>query len=870
MTTTWTLSGVLQVLADRGEHPAMILAGESELAVTASASLAADVVGLAHRLREFGLARGERVAVCGPSSPEWIVVALAVIAAGGVMVPFDDEWDPHQFDAALAASGVRLLFAACARLQAARTTIMRHGLRTLRLDGSADDPSGWRALPPAEPAPLPEPALNTPIILAWTSGTTGMPKIFPLTLENIATNIEALVTQHIADGSDRALLPLPLYHVYPFIVGVLTTLTIGTTVVLPTGTSGPLIIKALRSSEATVVIGVPRLYEAIINLIDVRMMERGALLRLLWRGLIAASARLDRTGLHVGRMLFAPIRRSIAPRLRLLVAGGARMEATVEERLTALGWLVLSGYGLAETASIFTANLPGDRRAGSAGKPLGDGAVRIAEPDPAGVGEVQLHGPAVTSGYLNNPAANAASFTADGWFRTGDVGYVDPDGFLFITGRANEILVLGGGKKISPEDLEKHYTAPGIAELAVLEVGGALVALVRPDVEALRARRVTNLRDGVDVALTQQAQDLPSYEHLAGFALTEIPLPRTQLGKLRRFMLPPIYTAVLAGVVKREARPLSDDDLALLRDPVANGIWEMVQYRYPEKAIDLDVNVALELNLDSFGWMELAVSLDEQFGIALTETDIAAVTTIRDLLGVAGARRQSPAAAASAGPDLDRWLAPTGPLTTLVGLFLAEINRLLMRAAFRLRASGLHRLPEHGGFILTPNHVSDLDPLVIAAALPLSQLRRIHWAGDTVRLFSSRLSRGFCRAVHVFPVDETHPAAALRGSEHVLRAGDTLVWFPEGWRSPDGRCRRFMPGIGQLLLRIGTPAVPVWIDGAFEALPRSRRVPRLRPIAVIFGEPVSAETLREKGQGLTDEERIAEALRRRVIALAPR
>jgi long-chain acyl-CoA synthetase len=149
-------------------------------------------------------------------------------------------------------------------------------------------------------------------------------------------------------------------------------------------------------------------------------------------------------------------------------------------------------------------------------------------------------------------------------------------------------------------------------------------------------------------------------------------------------------------------------------------------------------------------------------------------------------------------------------------------------------------------------------------------LRRIHWAGDTVRLFSSRLSRGFCRAVHVIPVDETHPAAALRGSERVLRAGETLVWFPEGWRSPDGRCRRFMPGIGQLLLRTGTPAVPVWIDGAFEALPRSRRIPRLRPIAVIFGEPVSAETLREDGQGRTDEERIAEALRRRVIALAPR
>ena len=221
---------------------------------------------------------------------------------------------------------------------------------------------------------------------------------------------------------------------------------------------------------------------------------------------------------------------------------------------------------------------------------------------------MQLRGPAVTSGYLNNPEANAAAFTGDGWFRTGDLGTIDPDGFLFVSGRAKEILVLGGGKKIEPDALERIYaSAPGIAEIGILESGGGLVGLVRPDPAALRARGVTNVRDGVHVALTAQAQTLPSYERLAGFALTDAPLPRTRLGKVRRFLLPQLYTQALAGVTRRAARPLSDDDAILLRDPTAAGIWDLLRQRYPGRAIDPDVNLALDLSLDSFGWMELAV-----------------------------------------------------------------------------------------------------------------------------------------------------------------------------------------------------------------------------------------------------------------------
>jgi len=136
-----------------------------------------------------------------------------------------------------------------------------------------------------------------------------------------------------------------------------------------------------------------------------------------------------------------------------------------------------------------------------------------------------------------------------------------------------------------------------------------------------------------------------------------------------------------------------------------------------------------------------------------------------------------------------------------------------------------------------------------------------------VRMFSNPLNRVFCRAVHVFPVDAKFPGATLESARRVLQAGHVQVWFPEAWRSPDGRLQRFLPGIGQLLLGSGASAVPTYIAGAFDALPRGRRIPKLRRITVAFGSAEPVEVLRGGGTGRTDEERISTALRDRVAAL---
>jgi long-chain acyl-CoA synthetase len=867
----WTLAELVETLVARGDAPAVIAVQGDWIATLNARDLGEQARALARGLVVRGLTPGEPVAICASNSAAWIVSGLAVGLAGGVLAGVDAEWSPAEIDAVLADFGGRFVFAGAEHLVRLRDDPRAADLTLVALDvGATDRTTSWREVRGDEDVALPQPRPEDAATLFYTSGTTGRPKAFTLSWCNIAANIEALVALRIVGGGDRGLLPLPLHHVYPWCVGVLTPLSAGVCIVLPEAPSGPKILQALRLADATFVVGVPRLYEAIVVGVRTRLTDRGVLIGGLSRGLWSLAERSRRRlRWNIGRWLMAPVRRRIAPRLRTLISGGAHLDPAVAHALEGLGFEVLSGYGLAETASIFTANVPGRKCLDSAGMPLlEDGAVRIAPSGPHGVGEVELKGPSVFDGYRGDPEANARAFTADGWFRTGDLGFVDDRGFLHITGRAKEMIVLSGGKNLYPEEIEAVLSGhPTIAEVAVLERFGQIVALVRPDLDRLAAIGATRVEDALRVALTERAQALPGYSRPAGFAVVRSPLPRTRLGKLRRFQLPELYDRVRAGhTAAAEAR--SADDRTFLERPRVADVWALLSERYRDKPLALNASPALDLGIDSFEWMDLSVALEQRFGIVLDEDVLGRIETVRDLLVAAeSARGASLCAATDEATSPERWLAPAGPVLALLGILVYGVVRLLMRGFFRLRAEGLHLLPAGGPLVLAANHASDLDPLALAAALPLSRLRRTFWAADAVRLFRHPVSRLLCRVAHVFPVDERKPAAAIRLAELVLRRAGTQVWFPEAWRSPDGRLQPFLPGIGKLIAETGAPVTPVFLAGTYDALPRTRRWPRPVRIRVVFGPAIGGDVLAAQGDGATAAERIADGLRREVAAL---
>jgi long-chain acyl-CoA synthetase len=875
----FAFTSLLDSLDRHADRAAVIEVRGDDIRTQTYRNVAGRARSVALGLLQAGVASDERIGLMAPNGTPWIIARLGIAAAGAVAVSIDDLADADEVAMIIRSSGLRRLFTVRAHLQMLRS--LDDGLGTQPILIDEDRPSdvnavSWSSLFAGQNGTrLPALPGGAPAMLVYTSGTTGSPKPFLLENRHIEVNVRALSETGLIGPGDRVLLPLPLHHVYPFVVGLLVPFAVGGTVVLPEAATGPKIVRALDAAQVTAMIGVPRLYEALVAGLEAQVKARGRLAAGLFSALLQLSITARRLGVSLGRVLFPQVHRRLGPCLRLLVSAGAKLEPGVIWNLEGLGFTTLSGYGLAETASAFTGNVRSAQRIDSEGRPLlPDGQVRIADPDEQGTGEIQLRGPNVFAGYLDNPEANRAAFTEDGWFRTGDFGRVDDDGYVYVGGRLNEMIVLGGGKKIFPEELEKRYGASQfIHEIAVLERRGALVALVMPDAAAIRASTSMSVEAVVRVALAAAAQSLPSHERLSGFAISRQPLPRTRLGKYQRFLLPRLYDEALAGGGPRAAKPLSEEDQALLSAPKAAAAWQMLQARYAARGLSLDADPQLDLGIDSMEWLSLGLELESILGIQIAEQDFAGVAQVRDLLRLVEAKAAAPdtavetTRAAMLAQDEATWLAPTSAGERLAGTLLYGVNRAFARMFFRLRVIGLEHLPAGPRYLIVANHASDLDPSVLAASLPLSRLRSLYWSGERGRLFNGLPKRWFCRAAHVFPVDERAPRATLAMAGRALARGNSLVWFPESWRSPDGRLQRFLPGVGRLLLGHPVPVVPAFIDGTFEAMPRDRSWPRPHPVTVTFGPPLDPEALREVGKGETADVRITDALHREIARL---
>jgi long-chain acyl-CoA synthetase len=299
---------------------------------------------------------------------------------------------------------------------------------------------------------------------------------------------------------------------------------------------------------------------------------------------MSLNARLRRRlGLRIGEPLLRPVRNRLGPNLRVLASGGAALDPELAWKLESLGWRVAVGYGLTETSPILTLNPPDGKKLESAGRPIPGVEVRVdpsAVPDesegggerresrtdePGEEGEILARGPNVFAGYRNMPKETAELLTDDGWYRTGDLGYLDDDGYLYLTGRASTLIVTEGGKNIQPEEVEEIYEAhPVIREIGVLQKDGRLVAVIVPDPGEVRQREDGDVEEAIREAVQEKAKRLPSYQRLSDHAITREPLEYTQLGKLRRHLLENRYDRAKEGEQEGEgvAGPIPVEEMS--------------------------------------------------------------------------------------------------------------------------------------------------------------------------------------------------------------------------------------------------------------------------------------------------------------------
>lgn len=800
------------------------------------------IATLAHQLQVAGLRHGDRIVLFAPNSPHWVILALATLTAGGTIVPVDAQMGAADLAHVIDDARPWRIYTTSALRE--RLPGQSQSLEVVDLEGIALDTTG-------EPATLINegPAPETLAAIFYTSGTTGPPKGVPLTHRNLSSNVEALLAEEIAHAHDRVLLPLPLHHVYPFSIGLLSVLAAGATLVMPRSLVGPRIAEALRESQASILLGVPRLYEALWQRLEQRITAGKSGRERVFHGLLRQCQRLRaKTGVNAGRWVFRPVMKRLAPGLKLAVSGGAALDPVIGERLQGLGWTIATGYGLTETSPILALNAPGEARLETAGRALPGVTLRVAG------GEVQAKGPNVFTGYWNDAVGKNEVFTEDGWFRTGDGGSLDRDGFLHLSGRLSATIVLPGGENIDPERIERALGAePAIREAGVLEANGRLAAVILPDQPLDEGGA-----EAAEAALHTAMQALPQHHALSDWRFTPDPLPRTRLGKLRRHRLRALYQALCDGEPVAVGEPIdpeamAPEDQSLLGDPAAAKTWHYLAERYSDRRLTPDTRLARDLGLDSLSWVEMGVSLRERAGIELSDDAIGRVETVRDLLqeaiqaeahdGEAHDTTEHSLLSALQTPEslLDeadrRALAPRGPLRHAAAGFALGVVRLINRVFVRVEIEG--EWPEAGSYLITPRHISAYDPIALTAAFTHRQLEPVFWAGWTGLLFSSAPRRIFSRIARILPIDPgSAPKRSLALAATCLERGHSLIWFPEGRRGSGEGLQPLRPGIGLLLAAHPVPVVPVWIEGSDQVLPIGHLWPRRGVIRLRIGEPI--------------------------------
>ena len=805
-------------------------------------------------LAVIGIGPGERCAILADNDAYWCAAYLGVLRRGAIAVPLDTAYKASQVDTLLRDSGARVFFTSSKYLETVRAGREAAGsqCRIVLLHGQADETASFEAMiggrMPAPPLPACPSRLDDPAVILYTSGTTSDPKGVVLTHGNLLAERAGAFDIVRVDEHDAILGVLPLFHALAQMANLLLPFSIGARVVFLETVNTTELLRALAERKVTIFACVPQFFYLIHQRVVAQVAKSGILVRWLFTGMRALNGATRRVGLNLGPVLFRRVHAVLGGHIRVMVTGGSRFDPTIGADLFRLGFNILQGYGLTETSGAATLTRPNDPALETVGQPLPGNQVRIAAPeagadaDDGADGEILIRGPIVMRGYFNRPDATAMALR-DGWLHTGDLGRLDAEGRLSITGRKKELIVLSSGKNIYPEEIEAVYRKSAfIKELCVLGLARPgepaaerLYAVVVPDDQVLRERKIANVGDIIRFEMEGASVSLPNHKRVLGYEIWMDALPRTSTGKIKRFE---VERRVKSGVEARRdpAGPvLGEADRAFLERPELQPMLATIrQAAKPGASVTPDANLELDLGLDSMERVELLTALEQQVGADIPDAELQRLYTVRELAeslvehardgggATAPASWATMLAPEAADHDVFReWLQPHWLVPGL--LFVAlKLVRLLLRPGVKVTIEGVQHFPATGPYLICPNHQSYLDPFFVMAALPYRLARQMFFVGAS-EYFETSVTRWLARQVNLVPVDpDAALVSAMQAGAAGLREGRILVLFPEGERAIDGTVRNFKKGAAILGQHVPTRLVPVALTGVYEIWPRNR------------------------------------------------
>jgi long-chain acyl-CoA synthetase len=844
-------------------------------------------------LLDNGFERGTRCAILADNHPRWVMTYLGIIAAGCTTVPLDTALHADQIAKLLKDSSAKILFCGKKNWEATENELTGIDLKIVLMDANAGEGARATKTPELRSAGRPGEAVPAQTLdsilsagpgsfspldspgdalasLLYTSGTTADPKGVMLTHANLLGEVAAVFSWASLGPDDAILGVLPLFHVLSQMANLLLPLVKGVRVVYLETLNTTELLRALRERGISAFAVVPQFFYLIHERIFKEAAKRGPTTEKILLTLMRVNRALRKLGFNAGPYLFGKIHQTFGRKMRYLVTGGSRFDPQIAREFYDLGIDVLQAYGLTETSGGAFVNKRDDIVIGSVGPPLSGVESKILNPQPQddgpAIGEIAIRGAIVMKGYWNRPDATDAVLK-DGWLHTGDLGYFDAHGNLFITGRSKDVIVLSNGKNVYPEEIEAHYAeSPFIKEIAVMGIEGApgdpsserLHAVVVPNFEVLKERKVVNAKEVIRFDIEGLSAKIASTKRIGSYEIWQDDLPRTTTRKLKRFEIEKRVKANGAGKSAEadisSRKPLTGEEQNWLQEPEVQRALDVLRSASNNgtKTIQPNDNLELDLGFDSMQRVEALVALEAELGGDVEEARLADVYTVRalvDLVRESATTGKERGQAQIAGWSAILKEAPTDPeilaiarphpLNELISFGLSRMIRMYANERFHLRVSGLEKLPPEGPYLISSNHQSYLDPAILAAVLPRPVLRR-GFAVGTSEIFGSRLMRRVARWLRVIVVDpDANLIPAMRAGAFGLRNGNVLILYPEGERSIDGSPRIFKKGAAILSVHLQVPIVPVAIDGFYEAWPRGKSFQGHSHLKMTFGDPIT-------------------------------
>ena len=655
--------------------------------------------------------------------------------------------------------------------------------------------------------------------MLYTSGTTGFPKGVMLTFNNLSSELEGLEKKNLLEPSDQILALLPFHHVLPLTATVLIILKYQASIVFVKKIASKEILEALDKNNVTALVGVPRVFKLFYDGIK-QQIDSKFITRTIYKLMTKIKS------FKIRRKVFAKVHEKFGGELTFIVSGGAKLDPEIGEFYETLGIYVQEGYGLTETSPVIAVNTRKERKIGTVGKKLDNIEAKIVDE------ELWVKGPIVMKGYYNKPEKTAEVITEDGWFKTGDLASIDDEGYITIRGRRNSMIVLSNGKNIDPEKLENKVIEKSkklIKELGVFGHNDKLVAIIVPDLLECRKQGITNIKAYIKNIVEDYNLTVHNYEKILDYKLYEEELPKTRVGKLRRFMLPELY--LKTNVKKKKVEEPDNEVYRLLKDYIKKLKGIEAQ---PEE------NLELEIGMDSLDIVEFFAYVENSFGIQLDEEKFSEISNLKSLSEYINEKATKIESGEVDWKKIIEAAPPVEEKNRWATRVLRPLFDLTIKLYFRLKRVDRDKLSDKPQ-IFVSNHQSFIDSLVLGSLLPAGILyNTIFLAIDWY--FKKGILKLLVSHGNVVLIDiNKNIKKSVEEIAGNVKAGKNVLIFPEGARTKDGKVAEFKKVFAIIAKELNVDVQCLGIKGAFEAYSRYMKFPKPKKIEVAVLEKFKPE-----------------------------